>query len=77
MAHVSGTTLNGISWSGRIDNIMAHAYQDPYDGFVLNSQFGDFNLDGTIGIHRKWGYSQFHASYFDMYTGIVDGTRDS
>ena len=76
MIHIAGTK-NGISWSGRVDNIMAHAYQNPYDGYVLNSQFTNFNADGTIGIHRKWGYSQLHASYFDMATGIVDGTRDS
>ncbi|HTB31622.1 MAG TPA: TonB-dependent receptor, partial [Bacteroidia bacterium] len=77
MAELRGTSLSGISWSGRVDNIMAHAYQDPYDGYVLNSQFSNFNADGTIGIHKKWGYSQFHASYFYENTGIVDGTRDS
>jgi iron complex outermembrane receptor protein len=76
MGHIAGTK-NGISWSARVDNIMAHAYRDPYDGYALNSQFGNFNTDGTLGIHRSWGYSQLHASYFDMATGIVDGTRDS
>ncbi len=77
MAHMAGTSNNGISWSARIDNTMAHAYQNPYDGYVLNSQFSNFNTDATIGIHRKWGYTQLHASYFSMWTGIVDGTRDS
>jgi len=77
MVHLAGTSLTGISWSARIDNTMAHAYQDPYDGYALNSQFSNFNADGTIGIHKKWGYSQLHASYFGMWTGIVDGTRDS
>jgi iron complex outermembrane receptor protein len=76
MLYLAGTK-NGISWSGRVDNIMAHAYRDPVDGYVLNSQFSNFNVDGTIGLHRKWGYTQLHASYFDMQTGIVDGTRDS
>jgi iron complex outermembrane receptor protein len=76
MVHAAGTK-NGISWSARVDNIMAHSYQDPYDGHALNSQFSDFNADGTLGLHRKWGYTQLHASYFDMATGIVDGTRDS
>ena len=76
MAHIAGTN-NGINWSARIDNTMAHAYQDPKDGYVLNSQFSNFNTDGTIGLHRKWGYTQLHAGYFDMHTGIVDGTRDS
>ncbi|GAC1549781.1 MAG: TonB-dependent receptor [Mucilaginibacter sp.] len=76
MLHLAGTK-NGISWSARIDNTMAHAYQNPNDGYVLNSQFSNFNIDGTIGLHRKWGYTQLHAGYFDMRTGIVDGTRDS
>jgi iron complex outermembrane receptor protein len=76
MAHIAGTK-NGISWSARIDNTMAHAYQNPNDSYVLNSQFSNFNTDGTIGIHRKWGYTQLHAGYFEMHTGIVDGTRDS
>jgi len=74
--HFAGTK-NGIAWSARIDNTMAHAYQNPNDGYVLNSQFSNFNADGTIGLHRKWGYTQLHASYFEMRTGIVDGTRDS
>jgi len=72
-----GGTRKGISWSGRVDYTMAHAYQDKYDGYVLNSQFNNFNIEGTVGIHRSWGYTQLHASYFDMATGIVDGTRDS
>ncbi len=70
-------TKHGIAWSVRADNAMAHAYRNPFDGYVLNSQFSNFNTDGSIGIHRKWGYTQLHASYFDMSTGIVDGTRDS
>jgi iron complex outermembrane receptor protein len=76
MAHMAGTK-HGVSWSARIDNTMAHAYRNPNDGYVINSQFSNFNTDGTIGLHRKWGYTQLHASYFEMHTGIVDGTRDS
>ena len=76
VVHLAGTN-NGISWSARVDNTMAHAYQNPRDGYVLNSQFSNFNTDGTIGLHRKWGYTQLHASYFELKTGIVDGTRDS
>jgi iron complex outermembrane receptor protein len=76
MGHIAGTK-NGIAWSVRMDNIMAHAYQNPYDGYALNSQFSNFNVEATLGVHRKWGYTQLHAGYFDMATGIVDGTRDS
>jgi len=74
--NISGT-LKGISFSGRIDNTMAHAYQNKDDGYVLNSQFSNFNTDATIGIHRKWGYSQLHYSYFELRTGIVEGIKDS
>lgn len=76
MFHIAGTN-DGISWSGRVDYTLAHSYQDHYDGYALNTQFNNFNTDGTIGIHRRWGYTQVHASYFNMTTGIVDGTRDS
>jgi iron complex outermembrane receptor protein len=76
MGHIAGTK-NGISWSARIDNTMAHSYKDPYDGYALNSQFSNFNTDATVGVHRWWGYAQVHVSYFEMATGIVDGTRDS
>jgi len=74
--HLAGTQ-KGISWSARVSGIMAHAYQNPNDGYVLNSQFNNFAYDGTIGIHRKWGFSQLHYSYFEMRTGIVEGARDS
>ncbi len=76
MLHLGGTN-NGISWSVRADNIMAHSYQNSNDGYVVNTQFSNFNTDGTIGIHKGWGYSQLHVSYFDMHTGIIDGTRDT
>ena len=72
--HIAGTQ-NGISWSGRLTNIMAHSYQDPNDGYVINSQFRNIATDETFGIHRKWGFSQLHFSYFELQTGIVDGTR--
>ncbi len=73
--HFAGT-VNGISFSARVDNTMAHAYQNKADGFVFNSQFSNFNTDGTIGIHRKWGFSQLHYSYFELRTGIVEGAKD-
>lgn len=75
-AHLAGN-IKGITFSTRISNIMAHAYQNKYDGYVFNSQFSNFNWDGTIGIHRRWGFSQLHYSYFDLKTGIVEGVRDS
>ena len=76
MVHAAGNN-KGLAWSARISNITAHAYQNKYDGFVANSQFRNFAYDGTVGLHRKWGFSQLHYSYFNMKTGIVEGARDS
>ncbi len=73
--HIAGN-INGISFSGRVDNTMAHAYQNKTDGYVFNSQFSNFNTDGTLGIHRKWGFSQLHYSYFELRTGIAEGAKD-
>ena len=74
--HIAGN-INGITFSARVDNTMAHAYQNKTDGYVANSQFNNFNTDGTIGIHRKWGFSELHYSYFELRTGIVEGIKDS
>src|SRR5258708_26927551 len=41
IAHLSGNK-NGIAWSARIYNIIAHAYQNPPDGYLLNSQCSNF-----------------------------------
>ena len=75
-AHLAGTK-KGISFGLSINNTMAHAYQNKYDGYVFNSQFSNLNWDATLSIHRKWGYSQLRYSYFNLKTGIVEGERDS
>ena len=74
--HVAGN-VSGISFSGRVDNTMAHAYQNQRDGYVFNSQFSNFNTDGTVGLHRSWGFTQLHYSYFELRTGIAEGAKDS
>lgn len=76
MIHIAGTN-HGIFWSGRADYTLAHSYQNAWDGYALNTQFNNLNTDGTLGYHGKFGYTQLHASYFRLTTGILDGTRDS
>ncbi len=68
--------IKGVSFSSRIDNTMAYAYQNPRDGYVFNSQFSNFNTDHTIGLHRKWGFTQLHYSYFELRTGIAEGVKN-
>ncbi|NDC40045.1 MAG: TonB-dependent receptor [Chitinophagia bacterium] len=68
--------IKGVTFSARVSNTMAHAYQNKTDGYVFNSQFSNFSTDGTIGLQRKWGYSQLKYSYFELKTGIVEGAKD-
>lgn len=69
--------LKGLIWDLRYSNKMAHAYQNKYDGYVLNSGFKENNLSGIIGLNKSWGYSHLHFSVYDLSPGIVEGERDS
>ena len=71
-----GGNNHGITWSARYTAILAHAYQNKYDGYVFNSQFSNRCYEGSLGYHGKWGFSQVSVSFFDMRTGIVEGARD-
>jgi iron complex outermembrane recepter protein len=75
-AHIAGSLRGGIMFSARVDNAMAHAYQSPTDGYVFNTQFSNFNTDETIGMHKRWGFTQLHFSYFELRTGIAEGAKD-
>ena len=78
-----GTSLNingntkGLYWDIRYTNKQAHAYQNKYDGYVWNSGYSENSWKGTVGVNRKWGYSQLTASSFDLQLGIIEGARDS
>lgn len=70
-------TRNGISWLARISGKNAGDYQNAYDGRVYNSGFWELDVNGYVGINRKWGYSQIHFTSFDQHTAITEGERDS
>lgn len=66
---------NGIIWSGRWSDKMAHAYKNRYDQYVIGSQFRERAAQGLIGLNRQWGYSHLTLSYYHLTPGIVDGER--
>jgi iron complex outermembrane recepter protein len=67
----------GIYWLSRMSNKIAKAYQNKYDGRVLNSGFREFNVNGTVGVNKKWGYTEFDVSSFNQSVGLVEGERDA
>lgn len=69
--------LKGVIWDVRYSNKMAHAYQNKYDGYVLNSGFKENSLSGIVGVNKSWGYSHLHFSVYNFTPEIVEGERDS
>ncbi len=75
-ANCSGNQ-NGLIWDARYSNKRSHAYQNKYDGYVLNSGFNENNLSGVVGFNKSWGYSHLHFSVYHLTPSIVEGERDS
>ncbi len=69
--------LRGISWQLRYSNKFAGNYHNTYDGTVYNSGFRETDLNGYIGVNRKWGYSQLYFASFDQTIAMTEGKRDS
>ena len=72
-----GATKNGVEWMGRISHKQATNYQDKYDGRVFGTAFNETDLNASVGIHRKWGYSHLSVVLYDDKQEIPDGSRDS
>ena len=63
--------LKGLIWDVRYSNKMAHAYQNKYDGFVLNSGFRENCISGIVGVNKSWGYSHLHFSLYNFTPQII------
>ncbi len=70
-------TKNGFEWMGRISHKQAVDYQDKIDGRVFGTAFNETDANGSIGLHRKWGYSHLDFVLYDDLQEIPDGSRDS
>lgn len=75
-ANISGNK-KGVIWNLRYSNKRAHAYQNKYDGYVLNSGYKENILSGIAGLNKFWGYALLHWSVYDFSLGIIEGERDS
>ena len=74
-ANVAGNK-NGLLWDLRYSGKNAHAYQNKFDGYVLNSGFKENTIGGIVGLNKSWGYSHLHISAYQLMPGIVEGDRD-
>lgn len=73
---VEGTTQHGLFGRIRVSTKSAGNYRNRYDGLVYGSAYREYDVNGTIGINRKWGYSQIYMSNWHQDINIVTGERD-
>ncbi|MES2004564.1 MAG: TonB-dependent receptor [Bacteroidota bacterium] len=72
-----GATKNGFEWMARVTHKQATNYQNKYDGRVYGTAFNETDLNASLGLHRKWGYSHLTLVVYDNKQEIPDGSRDS
>lgn len=75
-AFVTGNK-DGFEWGTRVSQRVAKNFQNRIDGRVYNTAFKETDLNGFVGIHKKWGGSHLRLSLFDNQQEIPDGSRDS
>ncbi|AUD01263.1 TonB-dependent receptor [Spirosoma pollinicola] len=73
---LEGTTHKGLFGRVRMSTKSAGNYHNQYDGLVYGSAYREFDINGTIGINRKWGYSQLYMSNWHQDINVVTGERD-
>ncbi len=69
--------IKGINWQARLTKKIAGNYQNVFDGKVFNSGFNEFDVNGFVGINRKWGFSHLLFSSFNQTIAMTEGERDS
>jgi iron complex outermembrane receptor protein len=75
-AFVTGSN-KGFEWGTRLSERMAKDFQNPIDGRVYNTGFRGTDVNGFLGVHKKWGGSHLRLSLYDNLQEIPDGSRDS
>lgn len=72
-----GSTKNGFEWLARLSHKQATNYKNKFDGRVYGTAFNETDATAYMGLHRKWGYSDWGFSSFNDLQEIPDGSRDS
>lgn len=67
----------GFIWGLRTSYKEATNYRNKYDGRVFNTGFKETNINGVLGLNRKWGYTHLNFGVYDNEQEIPDGSRDS
>ncbi|ALW84394.1 energy transducer TonB [Hymenobacter sedentarius] len=71
-----GHRASGLNWMARATGKAAGNYENRYDGRVQNSGYREVNVNGYVGLNRRWGYAHLTLTSFNQQLGIVEGVRD-
>ncbi|MDX2188363.1 MAG: TonB-dependent receptor [Bacteroidota bacterium] len=67
----------GITWMARTSSKNSSNYQNRLDGRVYGSNFREnLNVNGLVGLQKKWGYSRVYFARWNQEINVIDGTRD-
>lgn len=69
--------VKGVNWQLRYSGKDAGNYRNAYDGTVYNSGFKEWDVNGHVGLSRKWGYTQLHFTSFNQTIAMPEGERDA
>lgn len=69
--------IKGFNWLVRGSMKQAGNYKNAYDGYVYNSGFKEYDLNGYLGINKSWGYTHLGFSSFNQVIAMTEGERDS
>lgn len=61
----------------RASGKVAHDYANNTDGLVYNTGYREYNIAGSAGMDKAWGFAHFTLTAYDNLQEIPDGSRDS
>ena len=65
--------INGLLWNWHFLDKAAHCYKNKADGYVPGSWFNERDVQGMLGINKKWGHSWLRFSRVNFTPGITEG----
>lgn len=67
--------VNGWLWNWHFADKAAHCYKNARDGYVPGSWFRERDVQGMLGVQKRWGHSYLRFSHVDFTPGITEGER--
>lgn len=68
--------IDGWLWNWHYADKRAHCYKNAADGYVPGSWFSERDVQGMLGVNKRWGHSWLRLSHVDFTPGITEGERD-